>query len=112
MNVGNSALFVVEMNKHFPTMYRDHPLQPTLCLVEEAGEFAGAMRRLMNLARRQGTIREAEDELADTVISAYVAAEVYGFDLTAAIERKWEAIFSRGFKQWDEENPSMSGRIN
>jgi NTP pyrophosphatase (non-canonical NTP hydrolase) len=99
--IAEAATFVVQMEKAFPDMYRQHPLQPTVCIVEEAGEFAGAMRRLMGLARRNGSQAEAEDELADVVISAYVAAEVYGFDLSGAIERKWDKIFSRGFKDHD-----------
>jgi len=90
--------FVTAMNENFPHIYVNDRLQPTVCLVEEAGEFAGAMRRYMNLARRPGTIEEAEEELADVVISAYIAAEVYNLDLKKAIGRKWEKIFSRGYR--------------
>jgi NTP pyrophosphatase (non-canonical NTP hydrolase) len=97
----NANKFVDAMNVHFPGMYQRVPLQPTLCLVEEAGEFAGAMRRLMNLARRPGTIQEAMSELADVVISAHIAATVYHFNLDDAIARKWEVIMTRGFKDSD-----------
>jgi NTP pyrophosphatase (non-canonical NTP hydrolase) len=90
--------FKTAMDRVFPGMYEREPLQPTLCLVEEAGEFAGAMRRWMGLARRNGTRIDAMQELADVVISAHVAAHVYGFDLEDAIARKWEVIMSRGFK--------------
>jgi NTP pyrophosphatase (non-canonical NTP hydrolase) len=91
--------FIEAMNREFPGMYEKAPLQPTLALCEEVGEFAGAMRRLMKLARRSGTRIEAMDELADVVICAHVAAQVYGFDLEDAIARKWDTIFSRGFRE-------------
>jgi len=99
MMANDAVKFVNAMNEHFPGMYQKSPLQPTLCLVEEAGEFAGAMRRLMGLARRSGTIVEAMDELADVVISAHIAANVYHFDLEDAIARKWHTIMTRGFKE-------------
>ena len=88
----------VEMEKAFPKIYKEHPLQPTVLLCEEAGEFAGAIRRVMGLARRTGTLEEAAEELADVVISAYVAADVYWLALDEAIERKLVRIFERGFK--------------
>ncbi len=105
----NATKFVDAINIHFPGMYQQVSLQPTLCLVEEAGEFAGAMRRLMNLARRTGTMQEAMSELADVVISAYIAAVVYGFDLEDAIARKWEIILRRGFKEGDPSRSPVAG---
>ena len=90
---------VTELRIAFPGMYEQHPLQPTVCVTEEAGEFAGAMRRAMGLARRKGTIPEAEDECVDVIISALCAAEIYGFDLETAFERKLSKIFTRGWHE-------------
>jgi len=90
---------VKEIQQAFPGIFDQEPLQPTLCLVEEAGEFAGAIRRWKGLARRSGTKEEVMLELADVVITAYVAARVYGFNLDEAIERKWKINFSRGYKE-------------
>ena len=44
-----------------------------LCVVEEAGEFAGTVRRYMGLARRDGNKQDMQDELADVIISAFIA---------------------------------------
>ncbi len=49
-----------------------------LNLAEEAGEFVGAYRRWTGRARRTGTEQEAQAELADVVITAYVTAASMG----------------------------------
>ncbi len=53
----------------------------TLNLAEEAGEFVGAYRRWTGRARRTGTEQEAQAELADVVITAYVTAADLGVTL-------------------------------
>lgn len=68
-----------------------------LCLVEEAGEFASAYRRSTGWARRDGDMREVAQELADVVITAYVAAERLGINLDREITIKRGIIMSRGF---------------
>lgn len=69
-----------------------------LNVVGEAGEFAEAYRRYTGHARRSGDIFETAEELADVVISSYVAAHRLGVDLDAAIADKGETIMTRGFK--------------
>jgi len=54
-------------------------------------------------------MQEAMSELADVVISAYIAAVVYGFDLEDAIARKWEIILRRGFKEGDPSRSPVAG---
>ncbi len=54
-----------------------------LNLAEEAGEFVGAYRRWTGRARRTGTEQEAQAELADVVITAYVTAASMGVILNS-----------------------------
>jgi NTP pyrophosphatase (non-canonical NTP hydrolase) len=70
-----------------------------MALAEETGEFIGAMRRWRGLARRNGTEREAQDELADVIISAYCVASVMGWDADEIVTRKLEKTMTRGWKE-------------
>ena len=69
------------------------------CVAEEAGEFVGAFRRWIGMARRDGPFGDVEAELADVVISAYAAAHALGIDLDAAICAKADTVLTRGWKQ-------------
>ncbi|MTE12620.1 MazG nucleotide pyrophosphohydrolase domain-containing protein [Nocardia aurantiaca] len=73
-----------------------------LALAEEAGEFVGAYRRWSGQARRTGTFDEMKAELADVVITAWVAAAELGIDLDAAVADKLAVIYDRG---WREKGP-------
>ena len=77
-----------------------------LCIAEEAGELVGAYRRWAGKARRTGTRRELEDEIADVLIVTAVFAERAGIDLDAAIAAKLAVIYSRG---WREDDATGSG---
>jgi NTP pyrophosphatase (non-canonical NTP hydrolase) len=77
-----------------------------LCVAEEAGELVGAYRRWAGKARRTGTRRELEDEVADVLIVTAVFAERAGIDLDAAIAAKLTVIYSRG---WREEDDTAAG---
>jgi NTP pyrophosphatase (non-canonical NTP hydrolase) len=70
-----------------------------LNVVGEAGEFGEAYRRYTGYARRQGNLDEVRLELADVVISAYVAAERLNIDLDDAIADKQCIIMNRGFTE-------------
>jgi NTP pyrophosphatase (non-canonical NTP hydrolase) len=70
-----------------------------LCVAEEAGELVGAYRRWAGKARRTGTRRELEDEIAEVLIVTAVFAERAGIDLHAAIAAKLAVIYSRGWRQ-------------
>ena len=70
-----------------------------LCVAEEAGELVGAYRRWAGKARRTGTRRELEDEIADVLIVTAVFAERAGIDLDAAIAAKLAVIYSRGWRE-------------
>lgn len=78
-----------------------------LCVAEEAGELVGAYRRWAGKARRTGTRRDLEDEIADVLIVTACFAERAGIDLNDAIARKLTAIYSRG---WREEPPASIGQ--
>ena len=78
-----------------------------LCVAEEAGELVGAYRRWAGKARRTGTRRDLEDEIADVLIVTACFAERAGIDLNEAIARKLTAIYSRG---WREETPASTGQ--
>jgi len=70
-----------------------------LCVAEEAGELVGAYRRWAGKARRTGTRRELEDEIADVLIVTAVFAERAGIDPNEAIAAKLTAIYTRGWRQ-------------
>ena len=70
-----------------------------LCVAEEAGELVGAYRRWAGKARRTGTRRELEDEIADVLIVTACFAERAGIDLNVAITAKLAVIYARGWQQ-------------
>jgi NTP pyrophosphatase (non-canonical NTP hydrolase) len=70
-----------------------------LCVAEEAGELVGAYRRWAGKARRPGTRRDLEDEIADVLIVTATFAERAGIDLNEAIARKLTTIYSRGWRE-------------
>lgn len=70
-----------------------------LCLAEEAGEVVGAYRRYAKKARRTGTLAEVRDEIADVIIVTAIFAEMLDLDLTDAVNRKLQVIYSRGWRQ-------------
>jgi NTP pyrophosphatase (non-canonical NTP hydrolase) len=72
-----------------------------LCVAEKAGELAGAYRRYAGRARRAGTLRELEGEVADVLIVTAVFAvfaERAGIDIDAAA-CKLAVIYSRGWRE-------------
>jgi NTP pyrophosphatase (non-canonical NTP hydrolase) len=73
-----------------------------LCVAEEAGELVGAYRRWAGKARRTGTRRELEDEIADVLIVTAVFAERAGIGLDAAVAAKLAVLYSRG---WRNDHP-------
>ena len=73
-----------------------------LCVAEEAGELVGAYRRWAGKARRTGTRRELEDEIADVLIVTACFAERAGIDLDAALAAKLAVIYNRG---WRDDTP-------
>lgn len=68
-------------------------------VAEEGGEVLKAYLHVTGWARRGGTWEEFDEELADTVISAFLVAVATGRDLLAAIEAKHKIVMSRGFKE-------------
>ena len=72
-----------------------------LCVAEEAGELVGAYRRWAGKARRTGTRRDLEDEVADVLIVTACFAERAGIDLNAALAAKLTVIYSRGWREED-----------
>jgi NTP pyrophosphatase (non-canonical NTP hydrolase) len=79
-----------------------------LCVAEEAGELVGAYRRWAGKARRTGTRRELEDEIADVLIVTACFAERAGIDLDAAITAKLAVIYTRG---WREDDAHQCARL-
>jgi NTP pyrophosphatase (non-canonical NTP hydrolase) len=70
-----------------------------LCVAEEAGELVGAYRRWAGKARRTGTRRGLEDEVADVLIVTACFAERAGIDLNTALAAKLTVIYSRGWRE-------------
>jgi NTP pyrophosphatase (non-canonical NTP hydrolase) len=87
---------VNHLRQHFPAD-QEKPRQ-VLALAEEVGEFVGAARRHLGMARRTGTFDDMAAELADVVITAYVTANVLGIDLDSEITAKLDVVFARGWK--------------
>ena len=79
------------------------PNRQVLALAEECGEFVGAYRRWSGQARRSGTAEEMRAELAEVVITAFVAAEELGIDLDKVITEKADVVLTRG---WREQAPT------
>lgn len=89
---------VKNIDEHFPSDPLVRDMRQALCLAEEAGEAAGAVRRYLGQARRTGTFEDAMAELADVIITTYVMAHQLGGDLDEAIDQKAAKIFTRGWK--------------
>lgn len=71
-------------------------------LNEEVGEFTGAVRRFYGMARRTGTVEEAQKEWADVVITAFVTANTMGWErstLESVLDTKLNEIFTRGWRE-------------
>ncbi len=79
--------------------FGDQPNRPVLALAEEVGEFVGAFRRWSGQARRSDTREHVIEELADVVITAYVTAAEWDFDLERAIQAKLDVVFTRGWRE-------------
>jgi len=69
-----------------------------LKLAGEAGEAVEAFCRYAGMARRSGPLEDVAAELADVVLTAYVAAESLGIDLDAACAAKVVVITSRPWR--------------
>lgn len=88
-----------KVDENFPTVsYQNRMLRQTVAIAEEAGEVAGAMRRYLGLARRNGSLEEVAEELSDLLITLYVAAYRLGIDLDMAAAQKVDIMFERGWK--------------
>ena len=70
-----------------------------LCVAEEAGEMVGAYRRYTGRARRLGTRKELEHEIADVLITTAVFADIMGIDIDQALGDKLNIIYARGWKE-------------
>jgi NTP pyrophosphatase (non-canonical NTP hydrolase) len=79
-----------------------HELRPqqVIALSEEVGEFAGAARRYLGMARRPGSFGDMAEELADVIITGFVTAHVFDINLEKEIAAKLAIIFERGWKDW------------
>jgi len=73
--------------------------QQVIALAEEVGEFVGAARRFMGMARRPGGKTAMAEELADVVIAAFVTAGVFDINLPLEIDHKMSIIMSRGWRE-------------
>lgn len=81
---------------------RTSQYRQALNVAEEAGEFVGAFRRWMGLARRSGTHVEMSEELADVVISSMFMARVADIDLPRAMRDKLIEIQRRGYREAED----------
>ena len=76
----------------------DGGIRQAIALVEEAGEFIGAFRRWKGMARRTGTETEVQEELADVIITAFVTAQEFGWDINEIIQDKLGELHTRGWR--------------
>jgi hypothetical protein len=65
----------------------------------EAGEAQQAYVNIEGLSRHEDTIDHLAEELADTVITAYICAAVSGIDLDSAIQKKHTVLMTRELSQ-------------
>ena len=94
------ALVVVENLRKYFNVTRE---QQVIKLCGETGEFAEAYARYAGMARRSGTLEDVAQELADVVITAYIAARVIGIDLDQAWHAKAQVVLSRGWRETDDD---------
>jgi NTP pyrophosphatase (non-canonical NTP hydrolase) len=73
---------------------------------EEAGEVLKAYHRYSGTSRRNGPLSDVAEELADTVLCAFMGASKLDIDLDTAIHAKFRVSTSRGWKQWGDEQPA------
>lgn len=75
-------------------------LVQAVVISEEAGEVSKAMRSFMGYSRNPvpGLLSAVAEELADVVIAANVAADMYAIDLHRAVLDKLLKIEERGGK--------------
>lgn len=74
-----------------------------LNVAEETGEFVGAYRRAIGMARRPGEWSEVKKELADVVIASMVTAHAMGIDLPKAVRDKFIQNERRGYRETDDD---------
>lgn len=75
-------------------------------VAEEAGEFVGAFNKWSGTSRQTGTQDEMAKELADVILTAYMAAEVLGINLDEWVQRKAAIMNERGWKTRDTGVPA------
>ena len=73
-----------------------------MCVVEEAGEFIGAYRRLRGFARRAGTEAEMYKELSDVIIASLLMFAVMDADAQMHIKAKLWEVITRGYVNKDD----------
>jgi NTP pyrophosphatase (non-canonical NTP hydrolase) len=72
-----------------------------MCVVEEAGEFIAAYRRFRGFARRDGDIKDVQEELADVVIAALMMFAVMDVDSQLYVKAKLWKVITRGYVNKD-----------
>ncbi len=77
---------------------RESRVRQIIAIAEECGEFVGAARRYLGMARRSGPFEDVESELADVVIVAMCTADVFGVDIEKAVMTKLDKILNRPIK--------------
>lgn len=77
-------------------------------VAEEAGEFVGAFNKWSGTSRQTGTQDEMAKELADVILTAYMAAEVLGINLDEWVQRKAAIMNERGWKTRTDAAPAVA----
>lgn len=93
------------LKRQFGSDGSDLKAQQVICVAEECGEFVGAARRYLGMARRGGLIDDLALELADVIIVALVTAEVFNIDIEYWVDQKIEKIMMRGYKETPDYDP-------
>lgn len=70
-------------------------VRQVMAVAEAAGLLVAAYRRHAGIGQRAGTRDEVATQLAALVITAYVAADSLGVDLTAALETEMAVVHAR-----------------
>ena len=101
-----AAVALDRIRENFPPE-QDERARNFLKLAGEAGEAVEAFSRHAGYARRRGPLADVAAELADVVLTAYVAARSLGIDLDAACAAKAAVILGRPWREEDGATPAV-----
>ncbi len=78
------------------------PLSRMAAMTEEVGEIARVMNRMYGDKPKKDSenIKNLEEEIGDLLFSIVCTANAEGINLTEAMQKKFDKVFSRDMNRW------------